>query len=279
MTINVGDTVKLKVEFKDENLAYQNPTTVILTVQLPDSTTLSPTPASASTGIYTAVVETTMTGLWTYKWVGTGTYVAEEEGSFQVEEGDFDSFTLIVEDGTGLTNSNSYLSLSDALTLIKSTAGNVDWQLASASQRQVALIAATQYVDTKWRFYGQVMDTTQALQWPRTKNWDSQGNLIPPGTLPIQLKKALLGLANIIVLDLSALTTEVSADGIIKSFSVEGLSVTFGETKATQAGAQVDAYLLGTRYPDVELLLRSIGTFIDLEYLQENKHTQVRVTT
>jgi hypothetical protein len=70
---------------------------------------------------------------------------------------------LVLEDGTGLVNANSYTSLSaanDYLTL-----------RGRPVVEEVHLIQATDYIDTRWgdQFVGEPLKDTQALAFPRTQ--------------------------------------------------------------------------------------------------------------
>lgn len=76
--------------------------------------------------------------------------------------------SLVVEDGTGLTNAESYISVVDATTYHASM-GNAGW-VGTQTQMEVALRQATQYLDTTYRFRGTTIKKNQpqqALMWPR----------------------------------------------------------------------------------------------------------------
>lgn len=75
--------------------------------------------------------------------------------------------TIVVEDGTGLANADSYISLADA-DAYHAALGNAEWAATSTDGREVALRRATQYLDTRYQFAGEPLTTTQALAWPRT---------------------------------------------------------------------------------------------------------------
>lgn len=83
--------------------------------------------------------------------------------------------SLIVEDGTGLANSNSYVSLADATTYFTNVM-NAAWttdasgNAFSTDQQAAALIRTTMWIDGNYRgrYPGyRVMGRTQALEWPR----------------------------------------------------------------------------------------------------------------
>ncbi len=74
--------------------------------------------------------------------------------------------SLVVEDGTGLANADSYLSVADA-TSYHASFGNDAWAAATSDAQEQALRRATQYVDANYSFRGSPLTTTQALAWPR----------------------------------------------------------------------------------------------------------------
>lgn len=76
---------------------------------------------------------------------------------------------LIVEDGTGLVNAESFISVADA-TKYHSDRGNAAWAaLATDTLREQALRRATDYMQQvyrlRWRGYRKTL--AQAIEWPR----------------------------------------------------------------------------------------------------------------
>lgn len=95
--------------------------------------------------------------------------------------------TLIVEDGTGLSNSNTYASLASADTY-HADRGNSVWAEASESDRQVALIRATDYIDLN-NFKDTVLEDGQALQFPRNDLLNRNGEQVG-ATVPVEIERA-----------------------------------------------------------------------------------------
>ena len=83
---------------------------------------------------------------------------------------------LIVEDGTGLANAQSYISTADADTY-HSARGNSDWAAADIADKEAALVKASEYLDGKYgkRWIGIRYSSTQALDWPRDGAYDERG--------------------------------------------------------------------------------------------------------
>jgi len=73
--------------------------------------------------------------------------------------------TLIVEDGTGLRNAESYVSVADA-DAYHAKMGHTAWA-GSESDKEIALRLGTQYIDATYWFKGQRMNYFQSLRWPR----------------------------------------------------------------------------------------------------------------
>lgn len=97
---------------------------------------------------------------------------------------------LVLEDGTGLTNSNSYASVT-AFKTYHTDRGN-DYTGKTDPQIEYALIKATDYVDSRFGliYKGQRKTDTQALAWPRDYAYTQLGN--PITGLPINLVKGVI---------------------------------------------------------------------------------------
>jgi hypothetical protein len=76
---------------------------------------------------------------------------------------------LIVENGTGLANAESYISVADA-TIYHNNHGNAAWAaIATDTIREQLLRKATDYMMAVYRqkWAGYRYDSTQSLDWPR----------------------------------------------------------------------------------------------------------------
>lgn len=74
--------------------------------------------------------------------------------------------SLIVEDGTGLLDADAYVSVATA-TAYHAAMGNTAWAALSDSNKEIAIRRATQYIDSGYRFAGELLVYKQALQFPR----------------------------------------------------------------------------------------------------------------
>lgn len=76
--------------------------------------------------------------------------------------------TVIVEDGTGLDNANSYVSTADADAYFASR-GNTAWAALSQDAKDAAVINASEYADIRWgdKLRDRPLESEQALEMPR----------------------------------------------------------------------------------------------------------------
>jgi len=76
--------------------------------------------------------------------------------------------TLTVEDGTGLVDAESFVSVANADTY-HSNRGNTTWATLTTAQKEEDLRRATDYMEQVYRsrWAGIRKTTTQALSWPR----------------------------------------------------------------------------------------------------------------
>ena len=161
---------------------------------------------------------------------------------------------LVVEDGTGKADANSYLSAEDATAYLTvyATAGNLVTWTASAA-KDAALMVATQYLDNEfagqWR--GVRTNETQALAWPRDGVEDDDGFGVDDDAVPQKLQDACAELALRVVLGDSLHPVETSPG------AVQSESITVGPVSKskTYAGSRPTA---GYGYPKVHALIRSL---------------------
>ena len=77
--------------------------------------------------------------------------------------------TLIVETGTGASNSEAYCSV-DTATNYHAIRGNSTWALLTTAQMEEALRRATDYIEQRYAmsWQGWRVSSSQALAWPRS---------------------------------------------------------------------------------------------------------------
>lgn len=135
--------------------------------------------------------------------------------------------SIIVEDGTGLSTAETYISVADAVTYFDAR-GNTDWDaIASDALREAALRKATDYMVSTYRrrWQGVRLDEDQALDWPRVgvvvDSWS-----VDSDEVPTEVARACAELA------LRASSADLQADltqGVIQE-GVGPLSVTYDKS-------------------------------------------------
>lgn len=90
---------------------------------------------------------------------------------------------FVVEDGTGLSNSNSYVTVAEFREYCATR--EIDVVADTDAEIQGNLVLATDYVDLTYTFIGEATVDTQALQFPRTKDDEDYG-------VPTKVKSATI---------------------------------------------------------------------------------------
>ncbi len=85
MLFDIGDTAHIEITFANLAGVPTNPTIVALTIQAPDNSQTTPAPTNDSAGQYHYDLALTQSGIWRFKWQGTGTVAAVEEGEIAVK--------------------------------------------------------------------------------------------------------------------------------------------------------------------------------------------------
>lgn len=95
-THDIGDVVRVDVEFRDTAGALVDPTTVVFKIKNPVGQTTTYTHGvdaqlvKDAVGKYHVDVEPAIQGVWTYRWEGSGANKGAEEANFTVRESEFD---------------------------------------------------------------------------------------------------------------------------------------------------------------------------------------------
>lgn len=172
---------------------------------------------------------------------------------------------VVIDATVGGVNANSYLSLSDAQSMIDGMVLSADvtaWGTATTDAKNRALVSAAQRLDRE-RFLGARSNDDQAMQWPRTgvRKPDTYINTYAVGfpfrittdyftdeEIPDQVKRAQVELA----VYLNNNTDGIGLSGLedYKSVSIGSISVTTNTTGAVGADKippMVERYLTGLR--------------------------------
>ena len=156
---------------------------------------------------------------------------------------------MIVENGTGLTDANSYVDVTFADDYFTAR-GVSGWETLETTQKEQALIKATDFIDNVFQWKGKKATTEQALRFPRINLTDYEGNVITG--VPTCLKQAVCDTAI-----LSSSGTELfqtqNENGDVVSENITQLSFTYSKGEKTVTSK--------TLYDAVNTKLR--GLFVD----------------
>lgn len=100
---------------------------------------------------------------------------------------------LIVEDGSGRADAESYLSVAEADAYFAERGGPAAWTGAATADKEAALRYAARWLDGRYRWRGAIFDAEQGLGWPRTGARDDDGRTL--AGVPQRLKDAAAELA------------------------------------------------------------------------------------
>lgn len=164
------------------------------------------------------------------------TPVVEEEQVIE-EEKNLPEVTLIVEDGSGISDSNSYCDLDFALEYCVNH-GYTSWIDMTEDEQKVYLIKGTSFVDNFYEWKGYKRTSVQSLEFPRNGLIDNNKTEILG--IPNNLKKAVIeaGFINYSS-EVDNLFVSRDENGAIKRQKVDELEVEyFGESEVTETEAE-----------------------------------------
>ena len=164
------------------------------------------------------------------------TPVVEDEQVIE-EEKNLPEVNLIVEDGSGISDSNSYCDLDFALEYCVNH-GYTSWVDMTEDEQKVYLIKGTSFVDNFYEWKGYKRTSVQSLEFPRNGLIDNNRTEILG--IPNNLKKAVIEAAFInYSSEVDNLFVSRDENGAIKRQKVDELEVEyFGESEATETEAE-----------------------------------------
>ena len=165
---DIGDVARVVGTFQQQDGTFVDPSTVTFTFTKPNNapvTYVYGTDAQLvkdAVGKYHVDLAIDTSGMWPYKYAGSGNFASVQFGQLLV------SGSLVVENGQGLANADSYISVA-AADIYHSTFGNTTWFTLNTTQKENALREAAIYMRgvyrLRWKGYRRWI--TQALDWPR----------------------------------------------------------------------------------------------------------------
>lgn len=137
------------------------------------------------------------------------------------------AFTFLVEDGTGLPDATSYVSVADADDILSVNPHIAeDWGALSETEKEQLLSWASRYLDMKAIWKGERAVETSALRWPRSGVVDRDEIELPDNEIPQQLRIATAEMARFLMLDDRA--SERSQDAI-SELKVDVVEIVFAK--------------------------------------------------
>lgn len=110
------------------------------------------------------------------------------------------AFTFVVEDGTGLPNATSYVSVEDADDIITMNIhASTSWDALAVEKKERLLSWASRYLDERTRWCGVITVETSGLRWPRSTVINRDGIEIAANIVPRQLAIATAEMARYMV--------------------------------------------------------------------------------
>lgn len=135
---------------------------------------------------------------------------------------------LVVEDGSIVADANSYITY-DYAENYHSLRGNSAWAAGDSTEKQYAIIRATQAVDSiykgKWKGE-QTKYGTQELEWPRS-GVTVGSNTIADDTIPAAIKKSVCEAALRELETPNGLTPDLERGGEIKRVKADVVEVEY----------------------------------------------------
>lgn len=107
----------------------------------------------------------------------------------EVKNQNIPEINLVVENGTGLSNANSYCNLDYALEYC-TMKGYTNWQTLSEDEQKIFIIRGTEFVDNFFNWKGVRYRQSQSMAFPRDNLYDE--DRYPVIGIPDKLKKACL---------------------------------------------------------------------------------------
>jgi hypothetical protein len=150
--------------------------------------------------------------------------------------------TFIVEDGSGVTDSTSYLSVEEADALVESLGLNAEWFYFDEEQKEVFLNKGSYEFDQLLKWNSRLIDLAQGLDFPRVPFEDNNGRLVEGITSPI--KRAVV-----------ELTVSIS-EGNSNKAPVWLTQQSFGDSSERYANPVMEE---GNVFYDISLKFRRLG--------------------
>mgnify|MGYP006290185843 FL=1 len=154
---------------------------------------------------------------------------------------------LIVENGTGKSDAESYISVADADTYVTNYRGATHaWLSLDNTTKEVLLRRAALYLDTHYlnRWKGHATTSSQRLQWPRIDAVTASGWYLDYDSIPEVLGYAQVEAAIRFNEDSENVQPDLTRGGKVKSEKVDVIAITYMDgAPARTVYTQVEEWL------------------------------------
>lgn len=142
---------------------------------------------------------------------------------------------IVVEDGTGDPDANSYVSVADAAAY--ATLHGLTFSASPDVGNAAALIRATAAIDARYgaSFPGyRTAGRDQGLQWPRAAAYDIGGWLIADDEIPIEIINATIEAAVRELASPNSMLPDLERGGRIQSLQAGSVGITYESSASAQ---------------------------------------------
>lgn len=161
--------------------------------------------------------------------------------------------SFIVEDGSGVSNATSYVSVEEADDIAALNFHNAaSWDALTTQEKQTLLIYVTRALDVRAKWNGEKANPTQALEWPRKDVVDRYNNEVSSGAVPYNVRWAVVELAKWNISS-DKLTTD-TPENVVSEVKLDTMTVKFADA----ANVALDQFKMPEIVGD---LLKGYGTF------------------
>lgn len=161
---------------------------------------------------------------------------------------------MIVEDGTGLVDADSFISVEFATQYL--SARGISWGVEEESEKEILCIKASDFINSSFRWNGIKSTSEQALEFPRTGLYDRDGYELTG--VPRPIKNATCEAIKVLLENEELFTTE-SENGAVTSENIKGISFSYDVSKR----------------PEGKSLFNAINTRLEGLFIDKTKQTVI----
>ena len=149
------------------------------------------------------------------------------------------------EDGTGLSDANSYVTIAYADEYFLDR-NETSWASATSATQEASLIKGTDYIESRYkRVQGQAVNSTQALMFPAYGMINDDGNIVGSDSVPVEIKQAccILALEVLNGVDINAAIERTTSEEKAGPVQVKYSDSSAPETLYAQVNGLVSTFL------------------------------------